>query len=301
MATPELTQLTSCEEFGFAVPSDAEALDTLNARIERFRHAGAALVRLETDWDDTIGHGTWPVVRTVLNEADANLQGRLYKMHRDPLSSGLLEFDQSRSWQKAAIGILLGERIEPILEAARANEGGIREGARELYDHCKEKGIPFIVKTASTRQVVEVAAKAGGIEPDMIFATELITDGETPYDGHIVGYNPATLTHSHNKGIVTSSKLVALERARPHVIGLGDGPFDRMMIHPRHDTLWIRANGGYQQHSEEWDAYLAESFSQLHVFDEKDPEHYCTTYPPYDLVSIEPDLVATNGLIRHLF
>lgn len=285
---------------GFAVSPEAGAREALNEKYERFQRAGAALVRLETDWDDTIGHGTWPVIRTALNDSDAKLQSHLYKLHRDPLSAGVLEFNQSRAWQKAALGILLGERIEPLLEVAASNEGGVRDGARELYEHCKEKGIPFIVKTASTRQVVESAAKSGGIEPDMIFATELITDGETPYDGHIIGCLPASITHSHNKGIVTSRELVMMERARPHVIGLGDGPFDRTMIHPKHDTFWIRANGGYQEHSDEWSSYLAESFSQLHVFDANNPERY-TTYPPYDLVSIEPDLVATNGLVRQLF
>lgn len=301
MATPELTQLTSCEEFGFAVPSDAETLDALNTKIERFRHAGAALVRLETDWDDTIGHGTWPVVRSAISRQAASGQKELYVNHKSALQKGLLTRNQSWLWQVGALGTLVGQRIEPILEAARADAGGVRDGARELYEHCKESGIPFIVKSASTRQVIEAASDAGGIKPDLIIATELFTNGKSPNTGTIIGWDFDTMTHSLNKGDVRPPELIAIEQAHPHVIGLGDGTLDRMMIHPQNDTFWIRANGGYQQHSEEWGTYLAESFAQLHVFDEKDPEHYCTTYPPYDLVSIEPDLVATNGLIRHLF
>ncbi|HJP96367.1 MAG TPA: hypothetical protein VJ843_03250 [Candidatus Saccharimonadales bacterium] len=300
MATPELTLLTDCQELGFAVPSDAEAFATLESKVERFQRAGAALVRLETDWDDTIGQGTWPIVRSAISNQAASGQKELYANHRASLQKGLLTHSQSWLWQVGALGTLVGQRIEPILEAAKADEGGVRDGARELYEHCKESGVPFIVKSASTRQVIEAASAAGGIKPDLVIATELLTDGKTPYSGTIVGWNFETMTHPLNKGDVRPAKLIALEQTHPHVIGLGDGTLDRMMIHPRNDTLWIRANGGYQHHSEEWDSYLAESFSQLHIFDEKNPEHY-TTYPPYDLVSIEPDLVATNGLIRHLF
>ena len=250
---------------GFAVTKDSEARQILDEKYARFQRAGATLVRLETDWDDTFARGTWPVVRTTLNESDASLHGKLYKMHRDPLRAGTLDSNESRAWQKSALGALVGERIEPILEAAAADGGGVRPGGRELYEHCKERGIPFIVRTASTRQVVEAAAKAGGVKPDIIFATELTTDGETPYDGYITGWNPSSLTYSHNKGLVTSREMIDIQRARPHVIGLGDGPFDRMMIHPQHDTFWIRANGGYEQHSDEWADYLAESFSQIHA------------------------------------
>jgi 2-hydroxy-3-keto-5-methylthiopentenyl-1-phosphate phosphatase len=284
---------------GFAVSKDAEVRQVLDEKYERFQRAGAAMVRLETDWDDTIGQGTWPIVRTALNDSDAELQSRLYKWHRGPLSTGVLKFDESRSWQKAALGMLVGEPIEPILEAVREEAGGLRDGSGELYEYCKEKGIPFIVKSASTRQFIEAASEAGGIQPDVIIATELITDGQTPNEGRILSWKFNTMTHSHNKGTITSDKLVAIEQARPHVIGLGDGTFDRMMIHPKHQTLWVRANGGYMQHSDEWDSYLAESFSHLHVFDKNSPE--VVTYPPYDFVSVEPDLVATNGLIRQLF
>lgn len=298
MATPELIRPTKYH--GFAVSPEQGVREALNEKYARFQRAGAALVRLETDWDDTIGQGTWPTIRTVIRTPAATLQQGLYSMYRRPLSTGALKYSQSEGWQRVALDSLIGERIEPILEAAAANEGGVRDGGRELYEYCKEKGIPFIVKSASTRQVIEAASKSGGIQPDVIVATELITDGKDPYSGTIVDWDENTMTHSHNKGDVLSDKLTAIEQTHPHVIGLGDGTFDRMMTHPRHDTLWVRANGGYRQHSEEWDAYLAESFSQLHVFDEKDPELY-TTYPPYDLVSIEPDLVATNGLIRQLF
>lgn len=297
MATPELTLPTNCENFGFAMSQDPEVLDALNAKLERFQRAGAALVRLETDWDDTIGRGTWPVIRSAISEPAANVQQQLYSMHRESLNKGMLNISQSLGWQLLALNTLRGQRIEPILEAAKRDSGGLREGARDLYESCKERGIPFVVKTASIKQVVETAADAGGIHPDEIIATELITDGETPYEGTILGWKAETMTHSHNKGFVASEKLTAIEQTHPHVIGIGDGPFDRMMIHPRHDTLWVRANGGYAHHSDEWDHYLSESFHQLHVFDE---ENSVTTYPPYDLVSIEPDLVATNGLIRQL-
>lgn len=285
---------------GFAVTKDSEARQILDEKYARFQRAGATLVRLETDWDDTFGKGTWPVVRTAISPKAASIQQNLYSMYKAGLNNGLLKYGQSLRWQGVALDTLIGERIEPILEAASENEGGVRNGGKELFEYTREKGIPFIVKSASTRQVVQAAASAAGIKPDVIIATRLITDGATPYEGTITGWAEDTMTHAHNKGHVTSNKLRAIEQSHPHVIGIGDGPFDRMMTHPRHDTLWVRANGGYVQHSEEWEGYLAESFAQLHVFDEEIPEHY-TTYPPYDLVSIEPDLVATNGLIRQLF
>lgn len=285
---------------GFATPPNERMLEIVNDKYERFQRAGASMVRLETGWDDICATSTLSTMLTVVSPKAAELQQGLSSMYEPYARRALLTQSQSKAWRGIVLDSLVSERIEPILEAARANAGSVRDGARELYEHCKESGIPFIVKSASTRQVVEAASDAGGIKPDLIIATELFTNGKTPNTGTIIGWDFDTMTHSLNKGDVRPPELIAIEQAHPHVIGLGDGTLDRMMIHPQNDTFWIRANGGYQQHSEEWGTYLAESFAQLHIFDEKNPEFY-TTYPPYDLVSIEPDLFAVNGLVREMF
>lgn len=273
-------------------------LQAVNDKYERFQRAGASLVRIESDWDDTLGIGTWPIIRKVIGNSGRRVQKDLYKYYGSLVEKGTLPYIESDLWQRMATAVLTEERLEPILDAVRENEGGVKEGARELYEYCRSKSIPFIIKTASIAQVVRAAAEAGGIQPDLVIATVLKTcDKDCTCGGVILGWEG--MTHIRDKNLAPPT-LTEIERDRPYAIGIGDGTFDRTMISPDKDTLWIRANSGCEYMSDRWGQYIDDSFSGLRLFDEGKVDQLFTEYPPYDLVSIEPDIVASNIMVREM-
>lgn len=277
------------ERDGFILSADPSVREAVDRKIARFKRRHTE-IRLETDWDDTIGAGTWPRARTAIPDAEAKIQHLLFTQHQDGLREGSMRISQSRAWQLAALGTLVGKEIRPILNAiAGEDNGGVKPGARELFDICRQNGIPTIIKTASTQQFVRAAARAAGIEPDLIIATDLKVR-----DGIITGWDDTTLTYTHQKHTPPGTNVM---QTHPYGIGLGDGLFDRMMIPPGQDTLWVRANGGTNYGDAN---YLEQSFQPLRVTDDRGGEDHELTYPPYDLVSVAPNLLATCGLMRIL-
>ncbi|HET8669531.1 MAG TPA: hypothetical protein VFM05_02575, partial [Candidatus Saccharimonadales bacterium] len=82
-----------------------------------------------------------------------------------------------------------------------------------------------------------------------------------------------------NKGTLEHPDLPGLQRELTLLIG--DGLADRHMVPCEQDSLLIRANGGFEDDAEQ----ILRSF-----------EVNC----PYDIVSVEPDLLATAGVVRYI-
>lgn len=258
---------------GFVLPFHrAETLAVLE-QVERYRHVGNTMLSVVMDWDDTVAEGTWPILRKIMTPQRRDLHTELYRTYGKMLRENTITPEQSDAWQSAALGCLVGMRLSDIESAAR-EYGRLRAGAKELFDTCAETGVATSIRTAAIEQFVKAAADEAGIVPDEIIATRLLTDDE----GFITGWQPDTMTHSHNKG---SLGVLRTE----HAIVLGDGMADRFMVPEGQDSILIRANGGYTHNADRWDDYLAESF---------DAE------PPYDMVTVESDLVAVSGLVHYI-
>lgn len=258
---------------GFALPFRKAESAAVLEQVERYRRVGNTTLSVVMDWDDTVAEGTWPILRKIMSPERRDLHTHLYRTYGRMLRENTITPEQSDAWQSAALGCLVGMKLSEIEDAAREH-GRLRAGAKELFDTCAETGVVTSIRTAAIEQFVKAAADEAGIVPDEIIATRLTANEE----GYITGWIPDTMTHSHNKG---SLGLLRTE----HAIVLGDGMADRYMVPNDQDSLMIRANGGYTNNADRWLSYLNESF-------EADP--------PYDMVTIEPNLIAVSGLVSYI-
>lgn len=260
-----------CE--GFALPLRTPEARGVPEKIERYRRAGNVALSVVMDWDDTVAEGTWPILRQIMPPERRELHVSLYQMYGRMLRENTITPEQSDAWQRAALGCLVGLKLSDIESAAREH-GRLRPGAKELFDTCAETGVATSIRTAAIEQFVKAAADEAGIVPDEVIATRLIADE----DGFVTGWMPDTMTHSHNKGLLGTLRT-------DHAVVLGDGMADRFMVPEGQNALLIRANGGYDHNADRWDEYLSESFDAT---------------PPYDLVTVESNLVAVSGLIHYI-
>ena len=269
----EIPQYDPHRSEGFVLPLQLAEAEATKFKIERYRQVGNSALSVVMDWDDTVAQGTWPILRQIMPAERRTLHTNLYKIYGDMLRKNTITPEESDAWQRAALGCLVGLKLSDI-EAAAREHGHLRAGAKEMFDVCAEKGIGTSIRTAAIEQFVMAAADEAGIVPDEVIATRLLTDDE----GYVTGWAPDTMTHSHNKGSLGQLRT-------EHTILLGDGMADRFMIQESQDALLIRANGGYDHNADRWLDYLGESFG---------------AEPPYQLVTVEADLVAVSGLISYI-
>jgi phosphoserine phosphatase len=258
---------------GFALPPNGETAAAVARKVERYRRVGNHTLSIVMDWDDTAAEGTWPILRNIMPAERRDLHTNLYRTYGRMLRENTITPEQSDAWQRAALGCLVGLKLSDIEEAAREH-GRLRAGTKELFDTCAEAGIVTSIRTAAIEQFVKAAADEAGIVPDEVIATRLLTDD----DGFITGWMPGTMTHSHNKGSLGTMHT-------EHAIVLGDGMADRFMVPEDQDALLIRANGGYTHNADRWLSYLGESFD---------------ADPPYELVTVESNLIAVSGLVEYI-
>jgi phosphoserine phosphatase len=251
-----------------------DELESVHSKLYRFREASNGLLTLVIDWDDTVADGTWPQLRKLMHPDIAAMSSAMYKLHQREQHDDTLTPGKAEAWQRAALGHLVGMNINDIIAAGSSTP--LRPGAKELFATCEEHGITPVVKSGAVKQFIQASAKANGIDPEIII---IATDLQPNRRDTVTGWDPETMTHSRNKGELEHPDLP--DPYQGMTILVGDGLADRRMVPFDSDALLIRANGGFRG-------------------DEKQILKSFEIERPYDIVAVEPDLLAVAGLVDYL-
>ena len=263
-----------------------DELEPVHSKLYRFREASNGVLTLVIDWDDTVADGTWPQLRKLMHPDIAEMSSSMYRLHQQEQHDDTLTPGKAEAWQRAALGHLVGMNINDIIDAGCHTP--LRPGAKELFTICEEKGIKTVVKSGAVKQFIEASAEANGIRQFMKTAVEeddidrgiiIATDLQFNGRGTVTGWDPETMTHSRNKGELEHPDLP--DPYSGMTILVGDGLADRRMVPFDSDTLLIRANGGFRGDPRQ----IKKSFE---------------VERPYDIVAVEPDLLAVAGLVDYL-
>jgi phosphoserine phosphatase len=261
------------EGFVYRESLPGDELESVHSKLYRFKEASNGLLTLVIDWDDTVADGTWPQLRNLMHPDIAAMSSSMYRQHQQEQHDDTLTEGKAEAWQRAALGHLVGMNINDIIEAGHNTP--LRPGARELFTTCEENGIATIVKSGAVKQFIKAAAQANGIKPSIIIATDLQPNSKNT----VIGWDPETMTHSRNKGELEHPDLP--DPYDGMTILVGDGLADRRMVPFDADALLVRANGGFRGDP----VQIQRSFE---------------VERPYDIVAVEPDLLAVAGLVDHI-
>lgn len=254
-------------------PAEAEA------KLARFRKAGAALMHAVWDWDGTVVPGTsssWHVMRDALPKPLQKQHTALYRHYHDLQQRGELTSALEREWSARALKLHVNNSTPVSRLEEKASAIQPRAGAHAAFDALVQAGVPSVVLSAGVKDTIDMMARAHKIPTSIVLATELIIE-----DGIVCGWRPGSMIDSRTKQEMGHPELSTLRASRPNAILFGDQPHDADMFGG--DGLRIRVDGQHTVASQPWEAYLAKSWEA-----------------GYDAVTTRDDLVAVAGLNRWL-
>ena len=230
-------------------------------RLERMRKAGSGLMHWVVDWDGTVvpGRGTsWHTMASALPNEGKRAHIRLRQRNLPRQRAGQLSGAQEREWSAKAIDLHRKFRVPLQRIASAAEQVPVRDGAPELFGALERAQVPAIVLSAGVLQVIHATARAHGIAPADIIATELLVHPET---GLVIGHIEDTIVDSTTKHEMGRPVLEMVSEVFPNVFVIGDQPHDAKMAagSPEGDMIRMRVDGEHTVGDQGWDDYLAES------------------------------------------
>jgi phosphoserine phosphatase len=257
--------------------------DLVYEKIEQIRADGPENLTVYFDWDYTvIDNSTWRIIRSCLPEQVQRDLAGFVAQNITKLDDGTMTPGESLAFTSKMLDALRNPDLPSDtlakIRVAMASTP-LFEGAQDVFNRCEQAGAETIVGSAAIADFIGITATANGIAPSRIIATPLRFNM-----GRIASWVEDGLTHDLNKHTVLHSRLAAETTARANEIVIGDRPHDTLMARSD-DALFIQVGGIGTDNFKT----LGESFAP------KNEEHR-----PFDLVAIEPGLVAVDGLLRHI-
>jgi phosphoserine phosphatase len=275
---PDYDPLSGFEAFSKAAPL-----------LESFVEYGPDRLAVVSDWDgvltekdpDGILGTTWGVMTQLMTDENRAQHRELYNYFHTLELDGNLSPPTARIWQEQALQLMAGVPLDNLRANAFLNVN-LRPGTLELFKTCEDLGVPIIVKSTGSSEIIETVLGVNGLQAH-VFSNRFLTDEA----GIITGFDPDCLTHSLNKNSWSHRSLPGLED-RDAAIVLGDNPHDAKMTRYKDSTssLMIRIDGGRDYYIETYDEDVWEEYkwdSYRHGF---------------HAVAINPDMLAVNGLVH---
>lgn len=195
-------------------------------------------VRKSEAYDDDVT--SWHILRSHLPENGDNLDGRrrydaLFAKYRAKEIAEELTNEDAVDWWSSILDLFVDYRVDMHeVERDFVRRASVRPGVTELFALCKELNIPTVILSAGMRDVIDVWARAYGVEPTLVLSTALKLNDS----GKVVGWDKNTLVHVMNKRETGHVEMSGIKTACPNVIVVGDSMGDADMVD--NDAIRIR-------------------------------------------------------------
>jgi phosphoserine phosphatase len=257
----------------------------LDHKVAQLAQDGPDQLRLEVDLDGTLYLGSlWGHVREALPEDIRNGHETLRAAHAPLLELGLLGPDEAHGWQIEAVRPLVGMPESALLIPDEPGHN-VRPGTHELFETCREFGIPITVVSASLAILVRRLLTRENLQAEVV-ATELEI-----IQGVVHSWKTDTLTDDLNKVDVRYGVPRPADQRRNALV-VGDHVSDTLLGTGALHSISLRANGGVESKRPiDWLVYRNQSFGVGPL---------ASPYPPFDAVMRRNSLFAAERLIRYI-
>jgi HAD superfamily phosphoserine phosphatase-like hydrolase len=215
-------------------------------KITHFKQSGPSKIHLVFDFDRTltVRHANtdeditaWHIMQAHLPEEGKASYLQFFRKYRALELEGKMTTEDAVTWWSAMLDLFVRYQVNMrAVESDFLHRASIRPGTAELFRLCHEHGIPAVILSAGIRDVIEVWSRTYDIRPSLILSTALQVDAS----GRVVEWQKDTLVHIFNKHEADHHELIAIRKARPNAIVIGDGLSDADMAGGSGDILRIR-------------------------------------------------------------
>jgi HAD superfamily phosphoserine phosphatase-like hydrolase len=222
--------------------------NNLQTKIDALHATGPDHLQLVLDFDRTLTVArrgvdgditTWHILKEHLPAAGKARYQEFYEHYRTLELAGKMTFAHADTWFSSILDLYAEYGLNIFeIEQDFLHKATIRPYAKELLDLCAKHGIPTVILSAGTQQVIELWAQSFKVRPTIILSTIL----EVAPDGTMTGWRRESLIHTHNKKEMGHGygPLEAIRRSRNKVILVGDSLGDADMAEGEDDVLRIR-------------------------------------------------------------
>lgn len=212
----------------------------VNKKINSFLNSGSKKIHLVLDFDRTLTTGeditTWAIFGAHLTQKGRKKYKKAYDKYRPLEISNKMKLFHAVAWWEEMLALYRENKVEwrDILKDVRTKMS-IRSGTRELFDVCSKKGIPTIIISAGTKNIIEAMFRRFSIKPTTILSTKLFFDSE----GYMNGWDRNSLIHVLNKKEMGHTQISRIRKLRPKTILIGDSIQDASMVSGNKNVLRI--------------------------------------------------------------
>jgi HAD superfamily phosphoserine phosphatase-like hydrolase len=213
-------------------------------KLQGFRDARPDKLHFVFDFDHTLtaavrsseSVGTWAIVDEFLPSDVRAKHTKIYRHYRPIERSGRMTEAEAVEWWSQTLDLICAARFN-LFKTEQSFLGAVklRGGTKEIFDFCRQLGIPTVIVSAGIRQLIRIFVKHYGLDPDIILSTDLETAG----DGRVTGWRSDSLVHALNKKERGHRELLQLCETRPYTILIGDGPEDVHMVEGAEHVLRV--------------------------------------------------------------
>ena len=217
---------------------------------------------------DKSGHEvtSWTILTELLPPKAFSVQQQLYQKYRPLEASGKMTHEQATSWANQVLKIFVDNEINlREIEKDFSQKTSIRSHAKEIIDLCKALEIPTVVLSAGIKEVIELWSKTFQISPNLILATQLITN----QTGKIIDWNK-NIVHVKNKKEQGHHEFTKIKKMRPNIILVGDAIEDADMAEGKENVLRIRIFNPREDERIDREAFARETFAKFDLIIEEE-------------------------------
>lgn len=260
----------------------AADLDSVHAKIEKFRQDGPEKLVALIDFDGTvITKSIWEIARSCLPTAVRQRLKPFVIENVTKLDQGTMTEEGSNAFTRYMLEAFRDPTLPPdTLANMRDAMARTRlvPGAKDIFNTCEQNGVEALVVSASIQDFISIITTSQGVRPSAIVATPLEVER-----GRIASWDTEAMTHDLNKHLHAHKNLHGMAQRRPNEIVIGNSPHDSLMA-TNPDALLIRVGG--------------EKIDQQYVRESFQPNN--SGYRPFDLIAVQPTLVATAGIFHSI-
>lgn len=214
-------------------------------KLEFLLNSGKEKLHLILDFDRTLTKSqnkfgenvtTWEILRTHLPKKAQEEYQRFYNKYRPLEVNNRMKISDAIIWWERILNLYKENKLKWSDIANDVEKRmPIRPCAKELFDICKQKGIPTIIISAGIRDVIEMWCQRFEIKPTVIMSTNLFFDSK----GYIKGWDRKSLIHVLNKKEKGHQEISKMRKLRPNIILIGDSVDDASMVDGTKNVLRI--------------------------------------------------------------
>jgi len=212
----------------------------VNKKIDSFLNSGSEKIHLVLDFDRTLTTGedftTWAIFGAHLTQKGRIKYKKAYDKYRPLEVSNKMKLSHAVAWWEEMLALYKENKVkwQDVMRDVRTKMS-VRSGAKELFDVCNKKGIPTVIISAGTKNIIEAMFKRFDIKPTTILSTELFFDPE----GRMSGWDRNSLIHVLNKKEMGHAQISRIRKLRPKTILIGDSMQDANMVNGNKNVLRI--------------------------------------------------------------